>query len=113
MNRIFRMNVATFAITATACALLCAPAVSVAATDAIPLAAKYNCTACHSAEKKIVGPSYKDVAAKYAGDSGAPAKLQHKVRTGGSGVWGAIPMPPNNVPDADLKTLVEWILAAK
>ncbi len=75
--------------------------------------AKYNCTECHSAEKKIVGPSYKEVAAKYAGDSGAPAKLQQKVKTGGSGVWGATPMPPNNVPDADLKTPVEWILAAK
>ena len=113
MNKIFRMNGATFAITAMASALLSAPAVSVAATDAKPLAAKYNCTACHSADKKIVGPSYKEVAAKYAGDSSAPAKLEQKVKNGGSGVWGAIPMPPINVPDADLKTLVEWILATK
>ena len=113
MTKIRRMNAEAFAIAATACALLGVPAASVAATDAAPLAAKYNCTACHSADKKIVGPSYKEVAAKYAGVSGAPAKLQQKIKTGGSGVWGAIPMPPNNVPDADLKTLVEWILAAK
>ena len=113
MNKTFGMNGATFAIIATACALLCAPAVGVAATDATALAAKYNCTACHSADKKIVGPSYKEIAAKYAGDSSAPAKLQQKVKNGGSGAWGAIPMPPNNIPDADLKTLVDWILATK
>ena len=113
MNKIFRTKGTTFAIAATACALLSVPAVSTAATDATPLAAKYNCTACHSADKKIVGPSYKEVAAKYAGDSGAPAKLQQKVKNGGSGVWGAIPMPPNNVPDADLKALVDWMLATK
>jgi cytochrome c len=107
------MNADTFAIAATACALLGVPAVGVAATDAAPLAAKYNCTACHAADKKIVGPSYKEVAAKYAGDSGAAAKLEQKVKNGGSGVWGPIPMPPNNVPDADLKTLVEWVLATK
>ena len=113
MTRIRRMNPEAFAIAATACALLGVPAVGMAATDAAPLAAKYNCTACHTADKKIVGPPYKEVAAKYAGDSGAAAKLQQKVKNGGSGVWGAIPMPPNNVPDADLKTLVEWILATK
>jgi cytochrome c len=77
------------------------------------LAAKYNCQGCHAVDKKIVGPSYKEVAKKYAGDKAAAEKLEHKVKSGGSGVWGAIPMPPNNVPDADLKTLVEWILAAK
>ena len=113
MTKIRRMNAEAFVIAATACALLGVPAVGVAATDAAPLAAKYNCTACHAADKKIVGPSYKEVAAKYAGDSGAAAKLQQKVKNGGSGVWGAIPMPPNNVPDADLKAVVEWILATK
>ena len=113
MNKIRRMNTATFAIAAAACALLSAPAVSVAATDAAALAAKYNCTACHAADKKLVGPSYKEVAAKYAGDAGAPAKIEQKVKNGGSGVWGAIPMPPNNGPDADLKALVQWILATK
>ena len=113
MNKIPRMNAETLAIAATACALLAAPAVGMAAPDAAPLAAKYNCLACHAADKKLVGPSYKEIAAKYAGDSGAPAKLEQKVKNGGSGVWGAIPMPPNNVPDADLKALVEWILATK
>jgi cytochrome c len=74
---------------------------------------KYNCQACHAVDKKLVGPAYKDVAAKYAGDAAAPAKLGQKIKNWGSGVWRAIPMPPNNVSDADLKTLVEWILAQK
>jgi len=57
-----------------------------------------------------VGPSYVEVAKKYKGDASAEAKLIAKVKNGGSGVWGTIPMPPNNVPDADIKTLVEWVL---
>lgn len=74
------------------------------------LAKKYNCLACHQIDKKSVGPSYKDVAAKYKGQNVA-AKLEEKVKKGGSGVWGAIPMPPNTaVPDADIKKLVDWIL---
>ena len=113
MNTMRSMNAATFAIATTACTLLGAPAVSMAAADATALAAKYSCTACHAADKTIVGPSYKQIAAKYAGDSGAAAKLEQKVKSGGGGVWGAIPMPPNNVPDADLKALVQWILATK
>ncbi len=103
----------SLAIAAAAGAMLVTPGVGAAANDAAALAGKYNCTACHSADKKIVGPSYKEVAAKYAGDSGAPAKLEQKIKNGGSGVWGAIPMPPNNVSDADLKALVDWILATK
>ena len=82
-----------------------------AATSA--LLAKYSCTACHTPDKKLVGPSYQEIAAKYAGDKTAAAKLEQKVKNGGSGVWGAIPMPPNNVPDADLKTMVAGILATK
>jgi cytochrome c len=91
------------------------PMVTAATTDAAAtqLMTKYNCQACHTVDKKLVGPSYKEVAAKYAGDSAAPAKLEQKVKNGGSGVWGSIPMPPNNVPDADVKTLVEWILVQK
>ena len=88
-------------------------AAGAAAGDATPLLTKYNCQACHSVDKKLVGPSYKEIAAKYAGDSAAPAKLAQKIKSGGSGVWGQIPMPPNNVPDADLKTLSDWILAQK
>jgi cytochrome c len=78
------------------------------------LAKKYNCLACHATDKKLVGPSYADVAAKYKGDAGAEAKLIAKVKNGGSGVWGPIPMPPNAaVPDADIKTLVKWVLSTK
>ncbi len=75
---------------------------------------KDGCAACHSIDKKIVGPAYKDVAAKYKGNAGAAAKLEAKVKAGGSGVWGPVPMPPNaNVPDADIKALVTWILTLK
>ncbi len=75
---------------------------------------KSGCTACHSNAKKIVGPAYKDVAAKYKGDAGAGAKLAEKVKKGGQGVWGPVPMPPNAaVPDADVKTMVTYILAVK
>ena len=81
--------------------------------QATAILTKGGCTICHTVDKKVVGPAYKEVAAKYAGDSTAAVKLEQKVKNGGSGVWGAIPMPPNNVPDADLKTLVEWILALK
>lgn len=90
-------------------------AVGAATSDAAAtqLLTKYNCQACHTVDKKLVGPAYKEVAAKYAGDAGAAAKLEKKVKEGGSGVWGSIPMPPNAVPDADLKTLVGWILSQK
>jgi cytochrome c len=85
-----------------------------AAEDQLPLAQKSGCTACHSVDKKIVGPAYKDVAAKYRGDKGAEAKLIAKVEKGGSGVWGQIPMPPNTqVKPEDVKKLVEWILSLK
>jgi len=74
------------------------------------LAKRHNCTACHAIDKKLVGPAYKDVAAKYKGQNVA-AKLEEKVKKGGSGVWGPVPMPPNaTVPDADIKKLVDWVL---
>lgn len=93
-----RMN---FAICATTFTLLCAPAVGVSAADASALAAKYNCQACHALDKKVVGPSYKEVAAKYAGDSGALAKLEKKVKSGGSGVWGAALEQPQRALELD------------
>ena len=78
------------------------------------LAKKHNCLVCHQVDKKVVGPSYKDVAAKYANDKTAEAKLFDKVKKGGVGVWGQVPMPPNaTVPDADIKALVKWILSLK
>jgi len=116
MNTTRRIRAAKLVLCSFALAsLLLAPVVRAATSDATAtqLMTKYNCQACHTVDKKLVGPAYKDVAAKYAGDATAPAKLELKIKNGGSGVWGAIPMPPNNVPDADLKTLVEWILARK
>lgn len=74
---------------------------------------KARCTACHAVDQKRVGPSYKDVAAKYKGQGDAVAVLSAKVRHGGSGVWGQIPMTPNGpdkISDADLKAAIEWIL---
>jgi len=76
------------------------------------LAEKQGCTACHQVDKKIIGPTYNDVAKKYKGDKEAAAKLAVKVKKGGAGVWGPIPMPPNDkVSDADAKTLVDWVLS--
>ena len=78
------------------------------------LAKKHNCMACHAMDKKLVGPSYQEVAAKYKGQKDAEAKLADKVKKGGTGAWGQIPMPPNAaVPDADIKTLVKWVLSTK
>jgi len=78
------------------------------------LAKKHNCLACHTVDKKVVGPSYKEVAAKYRNDKGAEARLFEKVKNGGTGVWGPVPMPPNSaVPDADIRALVKWILSQK
>ena len=78
------------------------------------LAKKHNCFACHAVDKKVVGPAYKQVADKYRGDKTAAAKLVAKVKKGGAGVWGPVPMPPNaQVPDADVKKLVDWILSLK
>ena len=76
------------------------------------LAKKYACVACHNIKgAKSVGPTYADVAKKYAGQKGIEAKLAEKVKKGGSGVWGAVPMAPNAaVPDADIKTLVAWVM---
>ena len=78
------------------------------------LAKAKNCMSCHAVDKKVVGPSYKDVAKKYAGNAGAAATLEGKVKKGGSGTWGTVPMPPNPaVSDADIKKLVAWVLATK
>jgi cytochrome c len=93
------------AAAAAAALLLAAPA---RADEA--LAKKHNCLACHQVDKKVVGPSYREIAKKYKGQNVA-AKLEQKVKKGGQGVWGNVPMPPNPaVPDGDIKTLVEWIL---
>jgi cytochrome c len=89
---------------------LAAPSAS--ASDARDLAKKNQCMTCHKEEGKLVGPAYKDVAAKYKGDAGALDRLTAKVRSGGKGVWGSMPMPPNKgISDDDLKTVVTWILS--
>jgi cytochrome c len=78
------------------------------------LAQAKNCLACHSVDNKVVGPAFKEVAAKYAGDKGAAAALATKIIAGGGGVWGAIPMPANTqVKEAEAKKLVAWILSLK
>jgi cytochrome c len=101
------------AIVATSAAILGALSVAPASANE-QLAKKHNCFACHQVDKKVVGPSYKDVANKYAGDKAAAAKLFDKVKKGGAGVWGQVPMPPNpTVPDGDVKALVTWILSQK
>jgi cytochrome c len=77
------------------------------------LAQKAMCTGCHAVDKKMVGPAYKEVAAKYKGQAGAAAALVDKVRKGSAGGWGTIPMPPSGadkINDADLKAVIDWVL---
>jgi cytochrome c len=85
---------------------------AIAADPAEALAQKSGCLNCHSINNKILGPAYKDVAAKYKGDKTAEARLIAKVKAGGSGAWGSMPMPPNSpqVKDEDIKTIVKWVL---
>lgn len=98
-------------VTAAVAAGLLSAAPAFASAD---LASKKNCMACHAIDKKMVGPSYKDVAAKYAGQADAAAKLAAKIQKGGVGVWGKVPMPPNpQVNEAEAKTLAEWVLSLK
>ena len=86
---------------------------SAMAVEMPALAKKHNCTSCHTMDKKLVGPAYIDVAKKYKGQADAEAKLIAKVSKGGSGAWGAMPMPPNSpkVPEADIKELVKFVLS--
>ena len=90
---------------------------TLAATSDDPIAgllAAKGCTACHDAAKKLVGPAFREVAQKYSGNAGAAARLAEKMRAGGSGVWGAVPMPPNAGLSADdSKRLAEWVLTQK
>jgi len=102
----------------TASAILAIAALTVAsaafADQLEDMMKKNGCVACHAEDKKILGPAYKDVAAKYHGNAKAASMLEEKVKKGGSGVWGQIPMPPNSqVSDADIKKMVALILALK
>ena len=100
-------------LTLSAIALALGAALPAQASDA--LAKKHLCTTCHVVKgAKTIGPTYAEVAKKYAGQKDAEAKLAEKVKKGGQGVWGQVPMPPNAaVPDADIKALVKWVLATK
>jgi cytochrome c len=94
--------------------LVLAAGVSNVALANADLAKAKNCMACHSVTNKVVGPSFKDIAAKYAGQKGSEDKLVQKVLKGGSGTWGAVPMPANaQVSEAEARTLVSWIMTLK
>lgn len=99
--------------TLLASSLLAITASAIAGSGAEALAQKSGCLLCHGIEQKILGPAYKDVAAKYKGDKTAEAKLIQKVKAGGAGNWGNMPMPANSpqVKDEDIKTLVQWVLS--
>ena len=88
-------------------------AVGATAQASEELMEKSGCVSCHRIDQKLVGPSFKDIAIKYKSDRNALPYLLEKVRDGGEGVWGDMPMPPNSVEkisDADLKTVLEWVL---
>lgn len=80
-------------------------------SSSLELARKSNCMGCHQVDKKLIGPSFQEIAVKYKVDAGAEARLVEKVKDGGGGVWGANPMPPNAVRDEDIRALVKWILS--
>ena len=96
---------------ALAACMLCAATTAPARAD-LALARSKNCMSCHAVERKVLGPSFKDVAARYKGNAGAVDLLATKIRKGGAGVWGPVPMPANNqVGEADAKALATWVLA--
>ena len=97
---------------ATPVAAPAAPAAAPAVASAAALAKSKNCLSCHAVDKKLVGPSYQDVAKKYAANPAAAKELATKVRAGGKGIWGEVPMPPNpGVSEQEADALVAWILA--
>lgn len=107
------MKALLLTIAAAGSMLVAAQANAVDAKAAEALAQKSGCLACHSVEKKVIGPAYKDVAAKYKGDKGAEARLVAKVKAGGGGVWGPMAMPAMGaqVKEADITTVVQWVLS--
>ena len=105
MNRSILMVAAAMALG------LSAQAGAADAAKANELAKAKNCFSCHSVDKKLVGPAFKDIGAKYKGAKDAQAMLAKKVISGGGGVWGPIPMPPNPVKEDEAKLMVEWILS--
>jgi len=105
-------NLATLLTLAAAVSL--AASANAAESKGETLARTSGCLACHAADKKLVGPSYKEIADRYRKDKSAEAMLVQKVKAGGKGTWGDIPMAPNaHVKDEDIKTMVQWILSLK
>ena len=103
------MHKSLLTLTTLAASALCAPAWA-----DLALATSKNCMACHTVDKKIVGPAFKDIAAKYAGDKTAVDRLAAKIQKGGGGVWGPLPMPANTqVSEAEAKKLATWVLTIK
>lgn len=103
------MMIRTMVAGAVLMASMSAPAMA-----SMEIVKKARCVACHAVDKKMVGPAYREVAAKYEGQAGAASELFDKVRHGGSGTWGAIPMTPNDesrISDDNLKAAIAWILA--
>lgn len=92
---------------------LVALSLSAAASADEALAKSKNCTTCHGIDRKIVGPAYKDIVAKRAGEKGVEAALAAKIKNGSKGEWGQVPMPPNPVSDAEAATLAKWVLSLK
>ncbi|MGH8623606.1 MAG: c-type cytochrome [Burkholderiales bacterium] len=108
------MKIVVTLIAAAAAATLPAGALAADAKAGEALAKSNGCLACHTVYKKLVGPSYKEIADRNRKDQGAEARLAQKVKAGGKGVWGDIPLPPNaHVKDADIKTMVQWILSVQ
>jgi cytochrome c len=110
------MNIRIAALSMAGALVLASAGAGAAIDDkkATEIMSKAGCSACHNVDKKVVGPSYKEVAKKHKGDKNAAVALAKKVREGGSGVYGQIPMPPNSkgqISDEDLKALLDWVLS--
>ena len=113
--KLMQINMKQWRVRGAAAALLAAGAFGTAHADVgdgLKVARGNACMGCHAVDRKLVGPSFKDIATRYKSDPQAVAKLSKKVKDGGSGVWGAIPMPAHpRMSDADLRSVVEWVLA--
>jgi cytochrome c len=109
MLRTFIVSFAALGVAAMAGTARAEPVIDAARAQQI--ATQHACFGCHAVDKKLVGPAYRDVAARYAGKPGAAAALVAHVQNGSSGVWGAVPMPSNAISTADAQTVVQWILA--
>ncbi|AFR17761.1 c-type cytochrome [Burkholderia pseudomallei] len=106
------MSAAAAAMAVLSCAMAAAPAAHADAGDGLKVARSNACMGCHAVDRKLVGPSFQQIAERYKNDKQAEPKLAKKVKDGGSGVWGAIPMPAHpRMSDADVRSVVQWVLA--